>query len=68
MMEPAGGVARGSLLVDGRPAETPVMRNSDEAPLASYELAPGETRTVKIVTMPQAGSNYPVRLVARPIP
>ncbi len=67
LMEPAGGAARGSLLVDGRPVETSVMRNSDEAPVASYTLAPGETRTVRLLTMPQAGSNYPVRLVARPL-
>jgi hypothetical protein len=67
MMEAAGGPARGALLVDGRLTEVAMIRKTEEAPVAVYPLAPGETRTVRISTMPQSGSNYPVRLVARPI-
>ncbi len=66
LLEPAGGPARGCLLVDGQQVQTQVMRTNDEAPVAKYQLAPGETRTVTILTMPEAGSNYPVRLVVRP--
>ena len=66
MLEPAGGPARGCMLVDGRYVQTPVLRNNQDALVAKYQLAPGETRTVDVLTMPQAGSNYPVRLVVRP--
>jgi len=66
-LEPAGGPARGALLIDGRYAETALLKRDDEGIVARYSLAPGEVRKVHIETMPQGGSNYPVRLVARPI-
>ena len=67
MLEPAGGPARGALLIDGRQVETALLRKDDEGVVARYLLGPGEVRRVHIQTMPQGGSNYPVRLVARPI-
>ena len=67
MLESAGGPARGALLVDGRVMEVAMVRKTEEAAIAVYPLAAGETRTVRISTMPQSGSNYPVRLVARPL-
>ena len=41
-------------------------RADDKAVAESYPLAPGERRTVHILTMPLAGSNYPARLTVRP--
>jgi len=67
VMEPAGGPARGTVLIDGRLVEAAMLRQDVEAPLSRYALAPGEVRRVRLQTMPQAGSNYPVRLVARPV-
>jgi hypothetical protein len=66
-LEPAGGPARGALLVDGRPVETALLSRNAEGEVARYSLAPGQVRTVHIELMPQGGSNYPVRLVARPV-
>ncbi len=66
LLEPAGGPARGALLVDGQPVETALLSKNAEGLVARYLLAPGETRRVHIQTLPQGGSNYPVRLVARP--
>ncbi len=65
-MEPAGGPARGALLVDGRLMEASMLKRDVEAPVSRFLLSPGEVRHVRVQTMPQAGSNYPVRLVARP--
>jgi len=65
-MEPAGGPARASVVVDGRLVEAAMMQRGVEVPLVEYRLAPGETRRVRLKTMPQSGSNYPVRLAARP--
>jgi hypothetical protein len=67
LLEPAGGPARGFLLIDGMPVEAAVLTRDSEAELARYLLAPGEHRRVWIETTPQSGSNYPVRVVARPI-
>jgi hypothetical protein len=64
-LEPGGGVARGTLLVEGRLVEAALLTREAEAAVASYQLGPGDGRTVHIETMPQGGSNYPVRLVAR---
>jgi hypothetical protein len=64
-LEPGGGVARGTLLVDGRLVEAALLTREAEAAVGSYRLGPGDMRTVHIETMPQGGSNYPVRLVAR---
>jgi len=66
-LEPGGGPARGALLIDGSPVDAAVIARDSEAELARYLLAPGERRRVFIETIPQGGSNYPVRLVARAI-
>ncbi|MCJ7821935.1 MAG: hypothetical protein MUQ26_02440, partial [Armatimonadetes bacterium] len=67
LLEPGGGPARGFLLIDGAPVEAAVLARDSEARLARYVLAPGERRQVRIQTLPESGSNYPVRLVARMI-
>lgn len=67
LLEPGGGPARGFLLIDGAPVEVAVLARDSEARLARYVLAPGERRQVRIQTLPESGSHYPVRLVARPI-
>ncbi len=60
-----GGAARGILVVDGSIYDLPMGRSGDGVPVNSYNLAPGETRSVRLELFPQAGSNYPVRLVVR---
>jgi len=65
LLEPAGGPARGSLLIDGMPVEAALIRADSEVELARYSLAPAELRRVRIHTMPEGGSHYPVRLFAR---
>lgn len=66
-MEAAGGPARSALLVDGRIIEVAMLKRDDEVSVLHYLLGPGQRRTIKILIMPQAGSNYPVRLVMRPL-
>ncbi len=65
MLEPGGGVARGTLIVDGQLAEAAMLTRDAEARIALYTMVPGEVRSVRIQTMPESGSSYPVRLVAR---
>ena len=55
------------LLVDrDRFVETALLKRDSESTVATYTLQPGETRAINLETMPQGGSNYPVRLVVRP--
>lgn len=60
-----GGPARGNILLEGRHIETPLACHLGEALLATFALAPKEKRNLEILTLPQAGSNYPVRLVVK---
>ncbi len=60
-----GGAARGVLLVDGTLYDLPMGRPGDGVPVTTFDLAPGEVRQVDIELMPQAGSNYPIRLLVR---
>lgn len=62
----AGGAARGLFLIDGTLADIGYLRGNEGRVITSFTLAPGSTRDVTIVTMPVAGSFYPVRLTVRP--
>jgi hypothetical protein len=60
-----GGAARGVLLLDGTLYDLPMGRSGDGVPVATVALAPGEVRQLDMELFPQAGSNYPIRLVVR---
>jgi hypothetical protein len=62
----AGGLARGLFVVDGAVTDAGLMRPYEDREIAPLAVAPGESRTVTVVTMPLAGSFYPVRLSLRP--
>jgi hypothetical protein len=64
--QPVSGVALGSFLLEGRLAQTVCLKPLARGGLATIELAPQETRTVHLMSMPQAGSHYPARLVIQP--
>jgi len=61
-----GGAARGVLLMNGEFFETGFVPAGEEERLCKLHLRPYEERYVLIYTMPQAGSSYPLRVVARP--
>lgn len=60
-----GGAARGVLLLDGTLYDLPMGRSGDGVPVATVAMQPGETRQLDVELFPQAGSNYPIRLVVR---
>lgn len=61
----AGGAARGVLSIDRQLFDLPMGTTGDGLPVKTFELAPGEERQVDIELFPQAGSNYPVRVVVK---
>lgn len=61
----AGGAARGVLSIDRQLFDLPMGTTGDGLPVKTYELAPGEERQVDIELFPQAGSNYPIRVVVK---
>ena len=60
-----GGVARASYFLHGKLTETGLLRSGVEEVIERLLLAPGEERVVKLVTMPESGSNYPITLTVR---
>ncbi len=66
VMRAVGGQARGTFLVGDQIVEAPVVQPNAPQVLATLRLAPGTRRTLRIATMPESGSNYPVRLTLGP--
>ena len=62
---PAGGVARGTFVVAGKHVDVPMTRSGSESLIDVIPLPAGGRRTVRVITMPESASNYPIRLVAR---
>ena len=66
---PAGGIARGNLIVNGALRSTGMVDPKNilarREKLAEYFLPANSVREYNIITMPQPGSFYPVKLVLR---
>ncbi len=66
MITAAGGAARGLFLIDGVVTDVGLLQATEERAVTSFALASRATREVTVVTMPIAGSFYPVRIAMRP--
>ncbi|MGQ0568921.1 MAG: hypothetical protein ACT4P5_05210 [Armatimonadota bacterium] len=62
----AGGLARGLFIINGAPVDVGLMRATEDREVAVFTVAPGSALEIAILTMPVAGSFYPVRLSLRP--
>jgi hypothetical protein len=58
-----GGVMRGLFLVDGVLHETDMLVGSQQEQIRRIDIPAGATRRVRIETIPESASNYPVQLV-----
>ncbi|MGQ9698531.1 MAG: hypothetical protein ACUVRO_11135 [Armatimonadota bacterium] len=65
LFEPSAGIARGVFWIDGSRVETEHLLPPREYPLVRYQLEPGASRDIRILTMPLAGSNYPATVIVR---
>jgi hypothetical protein len=66
VFEPSAGMAGGVFLISGKRVEIPRSNMPDETTLTTVTLAPGESKSVHIRTLPLSGSNYPATLIVRP--
>jgi hypothetical protein len=64
-LKAGGGVARATYYLDNRLTETGLLRPGAEETLARFDLEPGAQRVIKLVTLPESGSNYPLTLTVR---
>lgn len=65
-MHADGGQASGTFLVDDQVINGPVVQPNAPKIITTLRLGPGARRTLHIATMPESGSNYPVRLTLGP--
>jgi len=65
IFDPTAGLASGVFFINGEMVAVKYAKPPAEISLASYQVKPGETRNLKITTVPVAGSNYPATLVVR---
>ena len=66
VMHADGGEARGTFLVDRTVVTSPVVRPAVPRTLTTIRLDPAARRILRIATMPESASSYPVRLTLEP--
>jgi len=67
VFEASAGYSGALFFVDGEYQRKPLLQPKAESQLVRFRLAPGETRTVNISTIPLSGSSYPATIVLRPV-
>lgn len=65
VFDPTAGPASGVFTIDGKLALVKYAQPPKEITLTTIMLAPGESRTCRVVTVPLAGSNYPATLIVK---
>lgn len=60
---PRGGVSRAIFEIDGKLFETPLASPAQKVLLKKVKVAPNSKENVRLVTMPQGGAFYPVKVV-----
>jgi hypothetical protein len=64
----AGGLARGYFFINGRPVDIGLVPATQDREVATLTVPANGVREFLVITMPVAGSFYPVRLSVRPKP
>ena len=59
-------MAGGIFLIGNKRVEIPQTDMPKEHTLETYTLEPGESKNVRIRTLPLSGSNYPATIIVRP--
>ena len=67
VFEPHSGPGAGTFLVDGDILEAPFKRKGIETVLGRFRVDAGQERTIDLVTLPEASSNYPAYIHLRPL-
>lgn len=63
---PRGGRATGTFLIDGTVVQAHALPAFSKFKLWQERINPGTYRRIRIVTMPEGGSSYPLRLIFAP--
>ncbi|MFZ4508349.1 MAG: hypothetical protein ACOYON_11710 [Fimbriimonas sp.] len=67
VFEASAGYTGGLFFVDGKYVKTRLLQPKGEQSVARFRLAPGASRTLRILTLPLSGGSYPVTLTVRAV-
>lgn len=65
LINPRGGAVTATFLLDGQVVEVPRTEAMAEHVFSSLEIPAGSRQTVRLQTIPEGASSYPIRIVAR---
>jgi hypothetical protein len=66
VFEASAGYSAALFVLDGRVIRSPLLMSKAEFPISRVRLGPGESRTVRFMTVPLSGSSYPATIAIRP--
>jgi hypothetical protein len=67
VFEASAGYSGALFFVNGEYKRTPLLQPKAEHQIARFRLAPSESRSLRITTVPLSGSSYPATLTMRPL-
>ena len=65
VFNPRGGAATATFLIDEELVEIPIIKAFEERVFHRVVLQPGAERKVRLLTIPEGASSYPVRVIVR---
>lgn len=67
VFETSAGYSAAVFWIDGKFVATPVLQEKDEFNLRTETLSPGQSKRIRLRTMPLSGSSYPATITVRPV-
>lgn len=67
VFEASAGYSGAVFYVNGQYIKTPLLQPKTEAQIAKFNLEPGASKNLSIITVPLSGSSYPATLTIRPV-
>lgn len=65
LFNPRGGAATGTFMLDEKLVEVELTKAMEERAITRWQLPPSSHRRVRLQTIPEGASSYPVRLILR---
>jgi hypothetical protein len=67
VFEASAGYSGALFYVNGQYIKTPLLQPKTEAQIFKFNMEPGASKTLSIITVPLSGSSYPATLTIRPV-
>ena len=65
LFQPRGGASALSALLNNELISIPPVKSYEQALISKTRLKAGEEKILNLITMPEGGSNYPIRILIK---